>query len=406
MSAAAGHADESPPHPPGETPAAVVAPAGSGTATTGFVGAPAPPRSHVRFTGSGGEYFRIWVVNLLLTLASFGIYSAWAKVRKTRYFYQNTSVDGHAFDYHGAPLAILRGRMVAVVLLIAYTWSFDISRTLGLVTIAVLCLAGPWLFMKAQQFKFRNSSWRGLRFGFDSSLGVAYRTLLPLLLIWFSGTILSAFLVPEVLVLVGVLPGILLPLMHHTLKRYQHSRVSYGNVGAAFRPAVGRFYGVYIKALLLLSATVVVGSLLAFGASWGFNSLRATLGLEGHLNQQTTAMVIGGTVGAIGYMGVWPYFSTRLQQIVWGNTQLGLVHFETRIRAWPLLRLVLKCVLLTVLTLGLFWPYAAVALARYRIECMDVIAPAVLGDAVAEVAASTVATGEGAADLFGLDVGL
>jgi len=82
------------------------------------------------------------------------------------------------------------------------------------------------------------------------------------------------------------------------------------------------------------------------------------------------------------------------------------VHFETRIRAWPLLRLVLKCVLLTVLTLGLFWPYAAVALARYRIECMDVIAPAVLGDAVAEVAASTVATGEGAADLFGLDVGL
>ena len=61
---------------------------------------------------------------------------------------------------------------------------------------------------------------------------------------------------------------------------------------------------------------------------------------------------------------------------------------------------------LTVATLGLFWPYAAVALARYRIENMEVIAPAVLGEAVAGISASTVATGEGAADLFGLDVGL
>src|SRR5215470_11273742 len=157
--------------------------------------APAP-RSRVAFTGSGSEYFRIWVVNLLLTLLTLGIYSAWAKVRKTRYFYQNTRLDGHAFDYHGAPLAILRGRMLAVVLLVAYSWSFDISRTVGLTTIAVLCLAGPWLFMKAQQFRFRNSSWRGLRFGFDSDLRAAYKTLLPLLLIWFTGTILGALLVP------------------------------------------------------------------------------------------------------------------------------------------------------------------------------------------------------------------
>ena len=288
MSSASGDADENPPDPAGDTPAEVVAPAQATTASTGFVGPVAPPpRSHVRFTGSGGEYFRIWVVNLLLTLVTVGIYSAWAEVRKTRYFYQNTSLDGHAFDYHGAPLAILRGRMVAVVLLLAYTWSFDISRKLGLATIAILCLAGPWLFMKAQQFKFRNSSWRGLRFGFDSNLRAAYRTLLPLLLDLVLGHDPGAFLVPEVVVLVGVIPGILLPLMHHTLKRYQHSRVSYGNLRAAFRPAVGRFYGVYIKAFLLLLGTVAVGSLLAFGASWVLNSVRAALGVEGRLDQQT-----------------------------------------------------------------------------------------------------------------------
>ena len=45
---------------------------------------PTQPPAHVAaltFTGRGGEYFRIWVVNLLLTLITFGLYSAWAKVR-------------------------------------------------------------------------------------------------------------------------------------------------------------------------------------------------------------------------------------------------------------------------------------------------------------------------------------
>lgn len=29
----------------------------------------------VAFTGSGSEYFRIWIVNILLTLVTFGLYT-------------------------------------------------------------------------------------------------------------------------------------------------------------------------------------------------------------------------------------------------------------------------------------------------------------------------------------------
>lgn len=49
---------------------------------------PSPPpayRATLRFTGTGAEYFRIWVVHLLLTLLTLGLYSAWAKVRKARW---------------------------------------------------------------------------------------------------------------------------------------------------------------------------------------------------------------------------------------------------------------------------------------------------------------------------------
>jgi len=63
----------------------------------------------LRFTGDGREYFRIWIVNLLLTLGTFGVYGAWAKVRKLRYFRQNTLLDGHAFDFHARPLPMLFG---------------------------------------------------------------------------------------------------------------------------------------------------------------------------------------------------------------------------------------------------------------------------------------------------------
>ena len=67
--------------------------------------------------GRGGEYFGIWAINLLLSIATLGIYSAWAKVRRLRYFYGNTVVDGHALDYHANPIAILKGRLVAAAII-------------------------------------------------------------------------------------------------------------------------------------------------------------------------------------------------------------------------------------------------------------------------------------------------
>ena len=43
--------------------------------------------SDVKFHGKAGEFFSIWIVNLLLTIVTRGSYSAWAKVRTNRYFY-------------------------------------------------------------------------------------------------------------------------------------------------------------------------------------------------------------------------------------------------------------------------------------------------------------------------------
>ena len=55
-------------------------------------------REHFTFTGTAREYFGIWIVNVLLTIITLGVYSAWAKVRRQRYFYGNTWLAGANFD--------------------------------------------------------------------------------------------------------------------------------------------------------------------------------------------------------------------------------------------------------------------------------------------------------------------
>ena len=60
-------------------------------------------KREVEFTGNAREWFGIWIVNLLLTIVTLGIYSAWAKVRVLKYFHRATSIDDVHFDFDASP---------------------------------------------------------------------------------------------------------------------------------------------------------------------------------------------------------------------------------------------------------------------------------------------------------------
>ncbi|HSS66565.1 MAG TPA: DUF898 family protein, partial [Gammaproteobacteria bacterium] len=79
-----------------------------------------PERLRFEFSGTGGEYFRIWIVNVLLSILTLGIYSAWAKVRNKQYFYGSTTLDGASFEYTANPVNILKGRILVVSVLLVY----------------------------------------------------------------------------------------------------------------------------------------------------------------------------------------------------------------------------------------------------------------------------------------------
>ena len=88
----------------------------------------------------------------MLSVATLGTYSAWAKVRRLPYFDRNTQLTGAVFDFRGAPKAILRGRVLALVRLAAYRYAFGWSLALGVGVVAFLILALALLMRGALRY--------------------------------------------------------------------------------------------------------------------------------------------------------------------------------------------------------------------------------------------------------------
>lgn len=357
-------------------------------------------QARLEFTGRGAEYFRLWVVNVLLTLLSLGVYSAWAKVRKARWFARHTRLMGDAFDYHGRPGPILLGRLLVLPLLLAYGYAFLWSTTAGLLAFGLLYAAGPLLFAQAQRFKLGNTSWRGLRFGFDAPRAQVYQVCLPLILLWTATTlVLKLHLGEELMWGSMALTALGLPWAHSRLKQLQHRHARYGAQRFSYVPRHSAFYGVYFVAAGMLVLVMLAGGF----SLW----LIKQWGSQDEVQARIMFILAGTWMLFLAWLFAWPVFAAKVQQIVWRRSDLGDVAFDCDIQPARFWWLTLRQILLVLLTTGLYWPFAAVALARYRIESITLHSPAPLDSLVFQAAPANAdgTLGEGSADGFGLDLG-
>jgi uncharacterized membrane protein YjgN (DUF898 family) len=377
--------------------------ASPGAASTAAL-APAPlPLS---FSGSGAEYFRIWIVNLLLSVATLGIYSAWAKTRRLQYFYRNTHLAGASFDFRGDPKAILRGRLLAVALLGAYHYAFGFSRTTGLAIVGLLLLGLPFMMRSALRFRLSNTWYRGLPFGFSGGITQAYLVyLLPIALIVVPSALAALAMAPTLLGAFFLL-YLLWPLMHGAMRRYQHRHLVYGDQQASFplsfaRLAVPYLQGFLISIALMLILCIVFGIL---GALAGFAG--AAGGGKKGLNIGFVVLVgIGVVLFYLSLLTIGPFVVVRLNNRAWSATAFPGVQIACRMAFWSYFRLQLVNVLLTLLTLGLFRPFAAVRTWRYRVEHLRIDAPAGFEQATGAARRGPgAAAGDGVADFLGVDL--
>ncbi|HEV3020220.1 MAG TPA: YjgN family protein [Burkholderiaceae bacterium] len=374
--------------------------------------AAAPPRrSRVRFTGTGQEYFRIWIVNLLLTIVTLGIYSAWAKVRKMQYLYRNTRLDGSVFDYHGDPIAILKGRILAVLLAVLYKLSLTLLGLFGLIALAGLLLAVPWLLTQSYRFRLHNSSYRGLRFRFDGPLSHAYLIIgLPMVVVLGPSVVLALsgdpkHPDPKLAIDLGLLYlafMLLWPYLHFCFKRWQHGHALYGTARASFQARVWEFYAPYLVAGLLLFLALVAGGVL-MGAI-GFAS-------AGHASDARRLGVVVGILFVILFysvmLAVAPIVTARIQNAVWDGTRLERLGFASDVRAGRLIGITLTNLVMILVSVGLLIPFAVMRLMKYKVESIEVLDADALGRFVSEGKDAGVGSaGEGAVDVMDLDFGL
>jgi len=125
------------------------------------------PELPLVFGGSAREYFRIWIVNLCLTLLTLGLFSAWAKVRRKRYLYSHTTLGGTPFQYMGRPIPILKGRLIAAAGFLVYYISGHYLTSLLPYVLGAGLVAAPWVIIRSAAFNARYSAFRNMTFHFD-----------------------------------------------------------------------------------------------------------------------------------------------------------------------------------------------------------------------------------------------
>ena len=337
---------------PGEPPASPVPPAAPLDAppplpAVDLVAEPAPDLSArpFRFTGSAAEYFRIWIVNLLLSILTLGIYSAWAKVRRLRYFYGHTSVDGGTFGYHASPMAILKGRLVAYAVLATLALVGQLAPLVASVLYLPLLVLMPIVLIRAFRFRAANSSYRGIRFGFDGGEPEAYRVylLLPLLTL--------------------VTLGLIYPFIVARQREFlvDNSRLGRSPFGLTLPTwAVYRIYGLAALAGLAwlgLLVASVAGSVLSADTTGADPTMSPGVALA--------ALSVYMFVGIL-YVAV----RTAFENLVWNHTSIDGHRFESRLRIPHMIALYVTNIAAIAATFGLAVPWARVRLARYRADAL------------------------------------
>ena len=338
----------------------------------------------VEFHGTAREWFGIWIVNIVLTILTLGIYSAWAKVRTKKYFAQNTVIGGRRFDYHATGLQILIGRIIVIAGLIAFSLLSTIPLVAVVLVLALLVLI-PWIMVRALAFNARMHSWSNVRFGFDGRMGGAFLVYLlyPVL------TALSAY--------------VAMPFLDRAIKRYVVNNHRLGTSAFAFDAPIGPFYTAFVVAIAwVMGVTAVIG---AFAMSqlgtYGFVAMAA---------DPQAMLVLGAAFYVWIFVAFFPAFTIYqafVRNIVFNNITLEGGHkFVSSVVPLQLVWIAMSNAVAVILTLGLMLPWAQVRMARYLASHTVVLPGSSLDKFVGQLEARQGAIGDAYGDLEGIELGL
>ena len=332
------------------------------------------------FHGTTGEFFKIWIVNIMLSIVTLGIYSAWAKVRTRQYFYSNTLLMKTPFDYLANPVKILKGRLVAFAVILIYSFSPMISPMLQLAIMILVIPLFPWIIIKALKFNLYNSAYRNIRFHFSAEY-------LKALWVFIGLPILIAFSL-----------GLAYPYFAKERKKFIIDNSAYGTSQFELSATTSQFYSIYMKTSGVTLLTFVLIAVFSYAfqllVSFQENDVRFIL----------PALMLLLFVPFL--VIVYGYLYTALANLVINHTHLKQYQFESYLETATMCWLYFSNTLAIIFSLGLLIPWAMIRTARYRISCMSLITDIAPDAFIAAEAERADAIGEELGDLLDIDIGL
>ena len=375
------------------------------------------------FTGSGGEYFRVWIVNLLLSVVTLGFYTPLARRRTAQYFYGHTLVAGSPLEF----TAQTKRMLIGFVLFVALYAALKVASQTGQDTmVAVMLLGGaalaPYFWASAMRFRFNATRWRGVRLQFAARWGEVYAASLPAFLfalVWLGGLTQIEVLVRDgrgpgtalVGVGVGIAAAVISVLCAIRLEyNYKSLMVARGRIGGQagrWKPQFGDFVRIWLATLgVFLAVVLLVAAAIAAAVGGSFALLKGVKG--GGLTAVLMIVAMMVAVTFLLFLASAParaYREARMFQLVWNNIGVSKVaRFKCGLRPWRYVGLRVKNVLLTLLTLGFYRPFARVSEYRMKAESVTLHVKGGLDQLVGQLAREELAVGDAIADAVGLEL--
>ncbi|WP_313080807.1 YjgN family protein [Pulveribacter sp.] len=352
----------------------------------------------LRFTGSGGGYFRVWIVNVLLSILTLGLYTPWARRRTAQYFYGHSLVAGSALEFTAQQRRMVVGFIAVALLTLAYKLAAQTGQDLA---VGLLLLGGallsPLIWGSAMRFRLGNTRWRGVRLAFNASWREVYLASWPvfaLALVVLAVGVGLQLLAPDMpdegrrlpivtapmwgLVALGLVLAVLCVIrLEYNYRSLLVRRASVGQEAGRLKLRYRDFVWLWLAtlAVFIVSALVLSAVLAAvLGGSWALlKSLVPAQAGVGAVLLIVAAMVLGLLLLVLATAPARAYREAALFRLTWNHTGVsGIARFKCNLGAGSFVLLRLRNALLTLLTLGLYRPFARVSEYRMKLQSVTV----------------------------------
>ncbi len=320
--------------------------------------APAPAAASAQrpfaFHGDGGTLLGIYLVTLLLSIVTLGVYSFWGRTNVRRYLWSMLEFDGDRFAYHGTGGELLKGwckalLAVAGILLVSTLIGMLMGGQEGAIVMTVLFYGSLLLLIPVAQvgtwrYRLSRTSYRGIRLSFRGR----------------ATTLMGIYLKGGLLMIVTL--GFYAPFFANRQRKFFCQNAYYGNTAFDYDGEGGDLFGSFVLMVLLLIPT------LTLSAYW---------------------------------------FQAKRFNYFWERTTFAGGRFQSQMTFGGLLELAFTNLLLVIFTLGIGMPLALVRVIRYVAGCLSLTGPLDLA-AIQQQMVAAGATGEELGGWIdgGSDVGL